>query len=352
METKKCSGCNATLIYDEKIKKFKCEYCGKICDFLDKYSNEVELDNEIMEVYETTCPECGARLTSDANTISTKCSYCNASIIFDEKVTRVYRPKKILLFELGVDAARKKVKYRLERNGIKINEDMLSKLNSIYIPYWLYNCVLTAESSQGNMRLFCKNALADASKKISDELSNAIEGSFNLEKLIPFDSVMITGYLAEKYDVDFSDLYTKISEKIRCAIDRKYNIVCSYTDISQYEKFYVLLPFYYLNFNGLEILVNGQNGAVVCNKIFESVKLKSERKASSIIRTRTCLLLCILLITPIILALGFTIFESIICGWIAILVVILMILKVVTIFKFPNQQNYRVNQNIYIEEIK
>jgi len=243
MKSIKCSGCNAVLKYNVDEQKLKCEYCGTTYEFNEQMLNDMFFaDSEVMNVKETICPECGATLITDPNTISTNCAYCKAALVYNEKITKVFMPKKILLFEMGVEKIKERTKKWLRENNFYVSEDLLAKLQPIYVPYWIYDCVTEAEFHDRNIDLLCRNVITDASKKISDILSDRIEGSFDLSKLKKFNPSMISGYVAEKYDVNFDMIYNKINEKLRCAIDEKYNDICcyTYTEMNDYENCYIL----------------------------------------------------------------------------------------------------------------
>ena len=139
METVKCPGCNGSLIYDLEDEILKCNYCGTVCTVQEaKITDSQFLEDRLIDVHEAHCPDCGARLITDINTISTKCVYCGGSIIYDEKVNKVFKPKKILLFELGIDEAKDRLNQFLKEKKIKNREQIIKELKPVYLPFWLY----------------------------------------------------------------------------------------------------------------------------------------------------------------------------------------------------------------------
>ena len=317
MKSVKCPGCGASLTYNLGTQKLECVYCGVTSNINEeKMEEDIFFDNiEMMNAYESVCPGCGAKLIMDINTISTKCAYCKASLLANKKMTKVFKPEKIILFEIDEKCAKSNVKRVLKENTIFVDEETLNELKPIYLPYWLYNCITTADFSDFKARVACKGVLVDASNKVTDALSDKVDWNFRLEKLKKFEISMIAGHTAEKYDVAFCTLHNRIKEKMRCELDNKYNRVCSYTEIEYYENYYVLLPFYYLNFNGSEILVNGQTGAVVCSDILNMRECMEKKKQNFETKIAYCfvfliMLLCFWLIIELFIAGDKSILQS------------------------------------------
>lgn len=351
MKSVKCPGCNANLIYNIDKEMLVCEYCGGTYESDDKKLNsDLFKGLELMAARESTCPECGAKLVTDINTISTKCVYCKASIVDNTKITEVFMPKKIILFEINKEIAKKNVKNLLRKNKIPINDNMLNELNPIYLPYWLYDCVAEAQFYKKNVKVLCKGALADASAKISDIFSDKVDGNFNLTKLKDFNVNMIAGHTAELYDVDFNNIYTRINEKLRCAIDQKYKDVCRYTEIEAYENFYILLPFYYLDVGEVQLLVNGQNGIIASSEV---MKIK-EQKLEHINKLEFRIFWTTVLLITILIFLGNIIDKEIILGLIIInLMIMFVMLFGINIWRRVSKKNViQEKSSIYIKELK
>jgi predicted RNA-binding Zn-ribbon protein involved in translation (DUF1610 family) len=258
MESIKCPGCGATLTYNLEDEELKCDYCGNICIIREDQITDAEyIKNRLMDVHATNCPGCGARLMTNINTTSSSCAYCGSSIIYDEKVNKVFKPKKIILFEIGLDEVKERVKKYFDGSDFASKNDILSILKPIYLPYWLYRCTYQSE----DQKVECNDILADASSKIDDSLADKIDKSFDLSKLQDFDISNITGFYAEEYDVTFKGMNRRINKKIEEKVGTPVDDNC----ISNAKSMYIQLPVYYGEINGLKILVNGQNGTIAIN---------------------------------------------------------------------------------------
>lgn len=276
METVKCPGCNSSLIYNLDNEILKCNYCGSVCTVQEAQMTDREfLDERLMDVHEAKCPDCGARLITGINTISSKCVYCGGSIIYDEKVNKVFKPKKLLLFEITLKDAKEKLNEYLKINKIKNRSNIIKNLKPVYLPYWLYNSKVVLEYEQDGKKYVAKseykNILADASTNISDILTDRFDEDFEFSKLKDFELALIAGHCAEEFDVVAKQVYRrvlrKIENKAREVFPKNVRISSTIDD-----KMYVLLPFYYVEFyensilNGYQVLINGQNGNINMEK--------------------------------------------------------------------------------------
>ena len=281
MESIKCPGCNATLMYDLEDKELKCNFCGTLCKIEEEKNTDAEfLEKRFMTIHETSCPECGARLMADLNTVSSRCTYCGSSLVYSEKIDKAFKPKKILLFEIGLEEAKEKVKKYFEKSAFEYKDCVLDVLEPIYLPYWMYDCMCEAEydyySGSKHKKHYletalieCSGILADASTKIEDKLSDQLDKYFDLSKLRDFDISYITGFCAEEYDVTFKSVYSRLNKKLESeVIERELGfpiIATKKINVSQINSTYIQLPFYYAEVNGLKILVNGQSGDIAIN---------------------------------------------------------------------------------------
>ncbi len=284
----KCPNCNATLDYDLNKKELKCNFCGQTCSV-------DELNSQVTEsFYECTCPSCGAKLVTNSNIISTKCAYCRSSLIFNEKTVDLLRPEKILLFEIDKVVAIEKVKNFFNNLAKDFQNLAFDSLQPIYLPYWVYDCICEASGSypveKGGLHRYlgdthiakikCKNFLVDASQQLEDNIADLVDINFDLSKLVDFDNSLITGYFAEKFDVESYWVYDRFASKLKSNLLMKVFRFLSDVVIipSNIEAKYILLPFYYTEIDGIKILVNGQDGSVAINSEDYLSKSKKQTK--------------------------------------------------------------------------
>jgi len=278
MKTVKCPGCSANLSYNLDSELLRCEYCATVSIINDNKIVETYpiTNGNLMDAHSSFCSECGAKLIADVNTLSTKCVYCGNSIIYSEKINKVFKPEKILLFECNLIEAKKNAQKYIMKKHIPISLEQIEELKPVYVPYWNCSCLVDAEFEpyDGNWmkkRLSCKDVLLDSSMKIGDLLTDKLEIEFKLEKQKEFSLELLAGYTAEGYDRQFNAYYERVDKKLKHIITDAYIYTCEKLKIINFEKHYILLPFYYLNSNGIQILVNGQSGTVVSSKEYQKI---------------------------------------------------------------------------------
>lgn len=265
MKSIKCPGCNANLEYNMEDEKLQCKYCGTIANVEEEKNVDTNiLEDRAIEVNEGICPECGARLMTDINTLSAKCTYCDSSLIYNQRI-KAFRPKKILLFEINIDKIKSDTLKKLYDLGVNEREELVEALKPIYLPYWIYYCKAEVLHNLTMKTITFENVLVDASKKIKDNVADLVERSFNLRKIRNFDESMVVGYFAEIYDVESGSVYDRAVSKMKADMDVKFpGATLVYINP---KPTYILLPFYYAEKNGEQLLVNAQSGKICCNNI-------------------------------------------------------------------------------------
>lgn len=253
-----------------------------------------------------SCPSCGAELLCEETTAATHCPYCDNPSIVPGQFAGALKPNYIIPFKLNKEQAVAALKqhYRkklfLPRSFRDNNQ--ISKLQGIYVPFWLFNaeaaaeCAFAATNSSshrsgdyivtktrhydvrrsGNIRFV--QVPTDASKKMPDDLMDSLE-PYNYSELLPFSTAYLPGFLADKYDVSVEDDASRADD--RCAASaaeimrrdvRGYQtvrLVQNDTYINRGKVEYALLPVWILKtrWDGKDYLfaMNGQTGKFVGN---------------------------------------------------------------------------------------
>lgn len=329
--TYKCPNCGGPLEFKADSQNWKCEFC--LSDFKDEEikalvndeilkddsleQHTIEEDAEFTEkarVY--SCTSCGAEIVTDDTTAATFCYYCHNPAIIPKQLSGEYRPAKVIPFKINKEAARDmfikwcKKKPLLSRQFISSSQ--LELLSGIYIPFWLFDCDtrgrINAEGRTvrtwvtGNKRYTetkyydvtraataCFNGVpADGSKKADDRLMETLE-PYDYSQMVDFSMSYLSGYMAEKYDVDKKDVFGRISQRVneytstllRNTIQGYSSVTVrnSDIDIHKSEATYVLLPVWIFTYNyrGKTYIfaLNGQTG-----KIAGSLPLSKARAAA------------------------------------------------------------------------
>ena len=259
---------------------------------------------EIMDgVVSYACKSCGAEVVADVNTAATKCPYCDNPIVLNANVRGVYQPQQILPFKLdkkaAINALVKHYKSCKYVPPVFNPEKRLVEVKGIYVPFWLFDSGVYAdvsyegtkvrtwsdrnynytETSYYNIRrqgnLYFRNIPTDASAKMEDEYMDALE-PFHFQELQPFNSAYMSGFLADKFDVEVNEAFPRAQERIKNTTQDEFRkTVQGYSSVrpissainpanSSYR--YVMLPVWILTTKYenkiYKFAVNGQTGEV------------------------------------------------------------------------------------------
>ncbi len=319
-KTYTCPNCGANLKFNPDAKDFSCEFCR--CSFSEEKIKELfkrmsevsdedekekkaqqELEKEFAEntnLYQ--CPSCGAQIMADSNTAASFCYYCHNPVILKGRVDGKDRPSKVLPFAFGRDKAieyfntwAKKKKY-IPRD--LISDKQIEKMTGLYVPFWVADAITNTHmtavgdkvrswTSGGyaytetqkfsvlrDVNIEYNGIPADGSKKIEDSIMEAIE-PFDYTQIKDFDISYLSGFFADRYDVNKEQIYPRINERMFVNNTGVLESSCSYSSMHD-KKFsnsvvkirwnYMLLPVWFMtyHYNGRiwEYAINGQTGKI------------------------------------------------------------------------------------------
>jgi len=315
----KCPNCGGGLEYKADRQKFGCDFC--LSEFTEQEVKEIFRDNESVDLTQNvrenisadnefaggnlySCSSCGAEIMSDANTAATFCVYCHNPVILTGRLSGDYRPNKIVPFVIEKNKAIEIFKSGMLKrlfipSGFK-SEQTLEKMTGLYVPFWLADCNVKTNMQaigkhirtwkQGDYKytetreyavsrhagITFNGVPADGASKIDDSLMDALE-PFDYSKLQNFSMSYLTGFLADKYDVDKGQVFPRIRQKLDTASrDILMSSITGYSSVSvsnftnnimKTDWNYALLPVWFMtySYNGkmYEFAVNGQSGKLV-----------------------------------------------------------------------------------------
>ena len=257
------------------------------------------------------CPSCGAEVVTDATTAATFCYYCHNPVVLSGKLSGEYLPDYVIPFAMDKKKATgifldwiKKKKYIPDDF---FSKDQIEKFSGVYFPYLMYSCKvdgkIQAEGEKlrswttGNIRytehkkyrmerageLDVKNVTRNALKKNNSAL---VEGvlPFDMEKLQPFDMGYLSGFQAEKRDMEKESLTPDVEhevkqytvDQLKADVAGQYSAVRvdqSETSIRDAKWHYALLPVWILTYRDKArkdelyyFAMNGQTGKI-CGKL-------------------------------------------------------------------------------------
>lgn len=239
-----CPNCAGNLKFNIGMQQLYCEHCDTT---MPPYSFHKESDAEEQEYFEVTiftCPQCGGELLTEDNTVATFCSYCGSSTILFSRISEEKRPKYIIPFTKTKEECRSSYKKMVNKAFFAPkelrDETHIEKFRGIYMPYWLYSFRKNGTSSfKGAKKIYETNHNVikhynincevtakyddisfDGSSTFYDNLSRAI-APFDTSKKKPFTPAYLSGFYADRSDVDADTYLLDAEEVVLCDIRKK-----------------------------------------------------------------------------------------------------------------------------------
>ncbi len=315
----KCPNCNADIKFSAKDQRFVCEYCNSSFTEpemkeialrqeqhrVERPEEEIQTDAEFSDqVSVYSCDSCGATIMADENTAATFCYYCHNPVILKGRVSGEYRPSYVLPFQIDRDTAINHFKQFCKKK-IFLPPDFLSagqqeKIVGLYVPFWVTDVNVSAEMDALGKKvrswtagdyhytetrefaltrkadILLRGLPADGASHIDDSLMEAVE-PFDYNAVKPFQMQYLSGFLAEKYDVDMSKMFPRIRNRATQACDQLLrNTMIEYSSVSvtrsdirimSTDWEYMLLPVWFMTYKYkdkiYEFALNGQTAKFV-----------------------------------------------------------------------------------------
>ncbi len=320
----KCPNCGGGLKFDAVKQDFICEYCDSVFKEQDFFVKDELLENESPEpaVTETneqelenavlySCPSCGAQVITDETTAATECYYCSNPVVLSGRLSGELKPDLIIPFKIDKKGAIEKFRemcgkrHFLPKNFIA--DSRLEEIKGVYFPYWYVDCetsgsinatskqvrswvvgdyrhtetTIRGHFRQGDMQI---RNMPEAALKGKDRDIMRYVCPFNAADFVPFSMSYLSGFFAEKRNVEFADIETGVMQKIKHFSEGKLEksievpnvtVKDSSINLGGLEYRYNLLPVWVLNYKHKDknyiYALNGQTGKVygelpVCGK--------------------------------------------------------------------------------------
>lgn len=329
----KCPNCAGNIKYSPSAG-FECESCGSVFDkkVLDEYKAALDAKNggtadesaEAAEAVPDTaeynwsdasggetvtlskifkCQSCGAEVVGDDTTVASQCPYCGSPVVVRNMANGINKPDFVIPFKLdekqAADALKKlyKGKHFIPKAFALTNK--IKEIKPMYVPFWLFDSDVSASVTydgtrvshwsdsnynytrtehydaqrSGTMRF--DRVPVDGSFKMDDAYMDSIE-PFDYSGLVDFDPAYLSGYLANKYDMDAKACFPRAEERIKESVEAEFArtvtgyhaVKTRHSDIkaSNGSYRYALLPVYMVTtkYNGelYTFAINGQTGKV------------------------------------------------------------------------------------------
>lgn len=312
VENYKCKTCSAPAVFDIKLQKWRCDYCESTFEKEELESSlasdetietEEGADNDSAQLNEYRCTACGAEILTEGNTAATFCIYCQNPSVIKSRFEGKFKPRYLIPFKITMADAKKMYLQWIKKRIFAPSEfrikGKVEKIRGLYAPYWLFNCHAagyiegegrnSSSHTSGNYRItetkhyYIKRSgvsdydkvPVDGSENLPDEIMQGIE-PFNYNEICDFSMQYMSGYLAEKYDVDSEKakgaLYPRVQGFLRKTLEgsgARYGsttISTTNVNLSDIKVAYAMFPIYILTniYKGKKhrLMINGQTGKI------------------------------------------------------------------------------------------
>ncbi len=314
-----CPCCNGAVEFNSQSQNMKCPFCDAEFDIdaLQTPEEETALQDDMswespgeswsegetdgLRIY--ACNSCGGEVVADETTGASSCPYCGNPVIMTGQFAGDLKPDLVIPFKIDKDGAIAALKehYKGKRLLPKVfrDENTIREIKGMYVPVWLfdteadarirYKATRTKTWSDSQYRytetthyavyragnLAFENVPVDGSEKMDDTLMESIE-PFNIQDAVDFRTAYLSGYLADKYDVDAEGAIERANERIRKSTSDAFTAtVRDYATVTPEETNiqlqngrarYALYPVWLLNTRWNDktftFAINGQTGKI------------------------------------------------------------------------------------------
>ncbi len=330
----KCPCCDGAIEFDVSSQNMKCPYCDTEFEpeTLEAYDNELknEPENKMdwdasagaewqegetdgMRIY--VCKTCGGEIVADETTAATSCPFCGNPVIMMGQFSGSLKPDYVIPFKLDKKAAIEALKKHYLGKTLlpKIFKDQnhIKEIKGIYVPFWIFDTDANAnirykatktrswstndyyytETSHYSVTrggsIGFERVPVDGSTKLADDLMESIE-PFDFSQAVDFQTAYLSGYFADKYDVDAKTSIERANARIRNSSEAAFaSTVKGYSTVTPVSTNiqlkngsakYALYPVWILNTSWegktYTFAMNGQTGKFVGDLPLDKVAYK------------------------------------------------------------------------------
>ena len=277
LQTYKCPCCDGSIEFSAEAQTMKCPYCDSEFELetLEAYDAELNAQPQDDMTWNTTgtqwkegeaeglrvysCNTCGGEIVADETTGATTCPFCGNPVVMMGQFAGASKPDLVIPFQYDKKAAISALQnhYKGKRLLPKVfqDENHIKEVKGLYVPVWLfdtdadahvrYRATKTRFWSDSHYRytetryysvtraggIGFENVPVDGSSKMDDTLMESIE-PFDISKAVDFQTAYLSGFLADKYDVDAEASISRANERIRKSTEEAFaDTVHGYTSV-------------------------------------------------------------------------------------------------------------------------
>lgn len=271
-----CSACGGMLRFSPSQSALKCPYCGTVQAIAASAGEVVERDYETYLAkaadaesriagieFEASCAVCGGVTMLPAKTVTEECPYCGCTIHQEpEPAKKMLPPESLLPFRVesraAVAAFREWVRGRWFVPSDFASFATEGRLLGLYVPFWTFDSVTISHytgqrgehywvtetyqatnakgepetrtrqvmhtrwlPASGRVDHAFDDLLVPAADCLPKEYVRALE-PWDLQALVPFDAAYLSGFRAERYQIDLKSGF----EEARARMDQAIRQLC------------------------------------------------------------------------------------------------------------------------------
>ena len=324
-----CSSCGADLLFEPKDGFLTCPYCGHK-EAISESSEQVEEQSFEQHLQirpeqmaklaagalEVQCQSCGAKSIFMPPDVAGRCEFCGVQIVAQPKsADPILTPGGVLPFAVTQQQATSELRHWLSSlwfapSGLKYFAQP-DAIHGVYLPFWTYDTDTTTQyeghrgeyyyvtesyterdaqgrevqrtrqvrhtrwyPASGTVMGSFDDVLIPATLSLSRDRLTSLE-PWDLEALRSYDPAFLSGFKAQRYQVDLAGGFEGAKEVIAPAIEEKIrndiggdeqmieSVATNYSDVTFKH---LLLPVYAgaYRYNGkpYQIMVNGRTGEI------------------------------------------------------------------------------------------
>lgn len=324
-----CPSCSADLVYDPNNSCLSCPFCGhqeaipQSAEEIQErsYEDYLQASTDKMgtladNALEVKCQNCGATVEFTPPQVAGDCPFCGTPIVAQPQVANpLVTPEGILPFQIGQQQADSALRDWLSSRWFAPNA--LKKMayreavGGIYLPYWTYDAYTLSYyrgergehyyeteyynetdadgnmvqksrqvqktrwySASGQVEHWFDDLLLPATRSIDPAKLNSLE-PWDLNLLRPYDPAFLSGFKAQRYEVELAEGFEGAKQLMAPLIDRnvRQDIGGDEQRVSDIQTHYsgitfkhILLPVYLgayrFNQKSYQIMINARTGLV------------------------------------------------------------------------------------------
>ncbi len=258
-----CQQCGAKLEFAPGTNRLRCSHCGAENAIARPAGPVEELDfnaqlSELAQQHETVdapivkCSACAAEITRPPNATAMRCPFCGSDIVTQGMSKQTIKPRSLLPFKVTRQQAVELFRTWIGSlwfapGGLKQYARGDTQIDGLYMPAWTYDCDTTSQytgsrgdyyyvtqtyttvengqtvtrtrqvqhtrwtSANGTVQRAFDDLLVLASKSLPTKYAEQLE-PWDLNDLVPYVDDYLSGFLAERYQVDLAEGFNEARE--------------------------------------------------------------------------------------------------------------------------------------------